>query len=167
MTLQYSSVCLAFALQQHYRTQKNTSVLNSGQLHFVAGTGCTSGDVRLVGGNRTAGRVEICFNGVWGTVCDDSWDTPDAQVVCRQLGLPWRGTYTVVIPISLTTPPSPHTAATALGFARFGGGTDPIHLDDVGCSGNESSLQECRHNGVGDHNCGHIEDASVVCSDGK
>ncbi|CAI8055640.1 Deleted in malignant brain tumors 1 protein [Geodia barretti] len=112
----------------------------------VNGTGCTSGDVRLVGGNRTAGRVEICFNGVWGTVCDDSWDTPDAQVVCRQLGLPWR-------------------AATALGFARFGEGTDPIHLDDVGCSGNESSLQECRHNGVGDHNCGHIEDASVVCSD--
>ena len=68
------------------------------------------------------------------------------------------------IPISLTTPPP---AATALGFARFGEGTDPIHLDDVGCSGNESSLQECRHNGVGDHNCGHTEDASVVCSDGK
>jgi hypothetical protein len=113
----------------------------------VDGAGCTSGDVRLVGGNATAGRVEICFNGAWGTVCDDFWDTPDAQVVCRQLGLPWR-------------------AATALEIARFGEGTGPIHLDDVHCSGNESSLQECRHNGVGDHNCGHIEDASVVCSDG-
>ena len=168
MTLQYSSVCLASALQQHYQQHiKETTVLNSGELYFVAGAGCTSGDVRLVGGNATAGRVEICFNGAWGTVCDDFWDTPDAQVVCRQLGLPWRGTYTVVIPISLTTPPPPHTAATALEIARFGEGTGPIHLDDVHCSGNESSLQECRHNGVGDHNCGHIEDASVVCSDGK
>ena len=53
---------------------------------------------------------------------------------------------------------------TALSFAHFGEGTGPIWLDDVSCTGSESELLECPHNGIGNHNCDHFEDASVRCS---
>ncbi len=48
---------------------------------------CIDGDIRLADGpmGQLAGRVEICFGGVWGTVCDNQWDNVDAVVVCKQL----------------------------------------------------------------------------------
>ena len=50
-------------------------------------TGCTHGSIRLRGGSTSMnGRVEVCLNGDWGTVCDDGWSTIDGNIACRQLG---------------------------------------------------------------------------------
>ena len=99
--------------------------------------------VRLVNGSYNAGRVEIYYNGTWGTVCDNDWDINDARVVCKQLGFRY--------------------ALNAYGSAHYGQGTGPIFLNSVHCFGSESSLFLCGHDGVENHNCGHSEDASVTC----
>ena len=110
-------------------------------------TGCPTANIRLRGGvNSREGRVEICYNNVWGTVCDDAWGNVDARVVCRQLGFSDGGA------LALRT-----------GYQT---GTGRIWLDNVQCVGNETILYACPSNPIGSQNCGHSEDAGVRCLPG-
>ncbi|KAM3607417.1 uncharacterized protein V6R79_007440 [Siganus canaliculatus] len=96
-------------------------------------------NVRLVPG-QTRGRVEVKYNGEWGTVCDDSFDTMDGNVICRMLGF---------------------SMATSTYQAQSG--TGKIWLDDLRCRGTETDIFDCPHSGIGVNDCGHSEDVGVQC----
>ena len=63
---------------------------------------CIQGDIRLQGGTATSGRVEICNNNIWGTVCDDSWGDEDARIACSQLGLATSGRQNIIMMLVVT-----------------------------------------------------------------
>ena len=78
----------------HYVLINDVLLLSLG---FGSGLGsgavCNLGDIRLVNGsNEREGRIEICIDNVWGTVCNDRFDPIDARVACRQLGYSDLGT---------------------------------------------------------------------------
>jgi len=103
-------------------------------------------ELRLVKGkHRCEGRVEVFYNGTWGTVCSENLDRKDAEVICKQLDC---GTLTFI----------------DYDARLFRVGSGPIWLDEVECLSHESTLWQCQADPWGQHNCDHREDAGVVCS---
>ena len=101
--------------------------------------------LRLEGGpGGYAGRIEVKYNGTWGSVCDDGFDINVGHVICRQRGYPEA----IAIPCC----------------SAFGEGRGPFWLAGVKCQGNESSLFDCKLGGWRHNNgCGRYDAASVVC----
>ena len=142
---------------------------------------CTAGNVLLYNGstasaNHSEGTVLVCYDNKYGTVCDDFWDSLDATVVCNQLhqtpismysicknghlpsfdcSVPWYVFFWHQLKISGSVPVLQSSDGSLSGY--------PIHLDNVVCTGSESSLLQCGHNPVGTHNCDSTEMAGVRC----
>ena len=124
-----------------FHIQYQTIIFCHSFVYHVGSIG--NGALRLRGGpSESHGRLEIYYNAQWGTVCDDSFGSYDAEVACMQLGF------------------AGHSAS----IQEFGGGSDPIWLDDVGCVGTETWLPNCTSSNWGIHNCAHTEDVGVKCN---
>ena len=122
---------------------------------------CQDGDVRLVGGSTEyEGRVEVCINRAWGTICDTNWLTQDSNVVCKQLGHMELGIdiinnyyllYYLLGSISYSN------------ANQFGQGTGPILMYFVHCFGNEDTLIQCYKNYIIPSSCSHYNDVGIKC----
>ena len=108
---------------------------------------CQNGDIRLAGSGstKTEGRLEMCLNDRWGTVCDDSWHVTASAVTCRLLGM---------------------YGGEIVSASQFGDAEDlPILVDDVKCAGSESNLLSCPQLPLGmENNCVHSEDVAIRCT---
>ncbi|XP_078095723.1 lysyl oxidase homolog 2-like [Mustelus asterias] len=103
--------------------------------------------LRLAGRRKKGneGRVEVYYNGEWGTVCDDEFSIATATVICKELGF--------------------FHAEQWVPGAKYGRGKGRIWIDNVRCTGAEKTLAACPSNGWGITDCKHTEDAGVVCSE--
>ena len=154
ITCEYSSakkkpVCTVCNPPKIYDDTKKECVVNcsSGQFSVpsVNLTLTASPTVRLSKGrDYLEGLLEVYHNGVWGTVCDDGWDSAEVTVVCRELRL--------------------GKAKTGVSLSHIPKGTGTLWLDDVFCVGNEDSLLKCRHRPWGQSNCQHNEDVVLRCT---
>ena len=121
---------------------------------------CQHGALRLVNGTTSnEGRLDICIYSVWGTVCDDSFDTNDARVACRQLGyevdngqckLHYNTNFQCIIAVT---------------YYNSAQGTGPAWINGLHCTGTEQNILECprQFELVNPYGCSHFEDVSVVC----
>ena len=126
---------------------------------------CTDGEVRLAGGQNDAeGRVEICIGGIWGSVCDDSWDNRDAAVVCQQLGFQGNSMCLCAVLVLASYVLFNLKDVTVHYNSHFGEGKGPYHLTNVYCYGDEENLLSCSFST--NHNCERNEDAGVTCHEG-
>ena len=100
--------------------------------------------MRLIGGpTLKEGIVQVYFNDIWGSVCDQLWDKTDADVACRMMG--YAGS---------TQPKN---------SAVYGKASDTFWLNNLRCAGDENSLFSCVHDGLRNHTCAGGNEATLAC----
>ncbi|XP_029835472.2 lysyl oxidase homolog 2 [Ixodes scapularis] len=112
-----------------------TWAVEEGQLRLVIGTRVTTHEGR--------GNVEIYHANRWGAICDDEWDSREADVVCRMMGYA--------------------NASRVTTNGHFGKALRPFLMDNLYCNGHEVHIEECQFDGWGVHDCGREEAAGVIC----
>ena len=113
----------------------------------AAGSPPAEGDLRLAHSNpnlRSCGRVDVFYNGSWGTVCDNSWHKRDADVICRQLGFVEGSRFRC------------HAAC-------FGEGEGKVWMDALACPRGGDKVMLCDFKQWGEHDCTHANDVGVCC----
>lgn len=96
-------------------------------------------------GKKYYGRVEVSYDGTWGTICDYDWTKYDARVLCKQLGFPDGRSFKQ---------------------SHYGAGTGPVYLSGMFCDNTETSLLSCPSRGWtnAQYYCKqHGHDASAYC----
>jgi len=130
---------------------------------------CTHGQARLTGGsNVRQGRLEICINGAWGSVCSTSFFDDDASVACVQMNFERKGVcvmyekYPCVIPFLCLCVGALYRGEAGSSAQSL---TSPIFLRDLRCSGSENSLLDCGRSQLGtqDEACTHENDVKIEC----
>ena len=91
--------------------------------------------------DRWYGRVQVKHNGKWGRVCNTNWGNKEASTLCRQLGF---------------------VDGRAENIATKSSGS--IHMDNVNCSGSESSILECKHRSSWTDTLSSCDDARAICN---
>uniref|UniRef100_A0A1X7VFB3 SRCR domain-containing protein n=1 Tax=Amphimedon queenslandica TaxID=400682 RepID=A0A1X7VFB3_AMPQE len=113
--------------------------------------GCEEGSVRLVNGSTgESGRLEVCTNNIWGSVCGRGFSVTDAHVVCRQMGLELGESEPIVYTDSY-----------------FGDGNKAIIYSDFNCGGSEETVTECHKKEYGSFICSHSNTVGIICRDSE
>lgn len=132
---------------------------------------CVDGEMRLIKDGEVSsfeGRIEVCLNDAWGSVCWDFFDELEVKVVCNYFNFPEDGGNE-----NLTwelNSQMPNNTCDSFFLAHqvrntFDSGTGPIFLSELDCTGTESSLLDCNTfaTATGIHSCSHSMDAGVYC----
>ncbi|XP_063448442.1 scavenger receptor cysteine-rich domain superfamily protein-like [Mytilus trossulus] len=108
----------------------------------IIGVSCET-RIRLLGGTSFAnGQLEVRYNGQWGTMCYDTFDKSEANVVCRMLGFEEKNA----------------------GVAKYGYSSTPLIKDDLHCSGTESDISMCSYKGWNPSTCTNNHTVGVKCN---